>query len=494
MALVYDPRTGQLVNVPANSPAALMQAQSQVPVIGPNGALPVTPTPAPTVDLTNLPAGSRAARMQAQMNQPVTAVQPESQSDVLGDLVSGVNKASLGAVGSLVAGPLGSARRGLTAAIGGDVNSLGAPLSDQTYGLMNEGLDQAGGALGALGSGLQSGLLNLLGAQPAPVAAPAAAEPAPVLASTAPSVPAVAPAAAQVPVAAPVRAPLTEADLAPTNATVAGLIGQSRGAGGAAAVTGNSFDATNTPRGTGAPVRNGINFGFSGGETASGYLQRMAAQDAQRALQTRVNQRVAAAELNQQSIVAHLNDPFTDAIERRQLTGQLQAGNRAQAEAYQAQDAVASGGIANIQRNQQLAAAQQAALQKAQYDLQGQLGAAGIRGQYQVQAAQTAGQATLGAAALRANGAAGAAAGTQRLANVQADSIQSRQLLIQSMLARNEITPVQAQAMLLQSQMPNPQRSINPITGAPLSDEEIRNLQIAGAVQAQQQAQKAVQR
>jgi hypothetical protein len=430
MALVIDPRTGQLVQVPDNNYAAIAQGNAQNPVTGPRGVLPLPPqtqqAPLAPVDLSNLPPGSRAARMQAQLNMPVTAVQPPAapeQPDVMGDFVSGVNKASLGAVGSLVAAPASILRRGVVGALGGDTAQLGAPLTDQTFGLVNEGLTQAGGAARAFGEGARTGLLSLFGAQDgapvAPAAPPAVAAPvaAPVVA---PAAPAPAPA---------IRPALTAADLAPTNATIQGLINQSRNQG-AQGVTGNSFNATNTA--TRAPSsNNGINFGFgaNGAETASGYLQRMAAQDNQKVVQNQLAQQASMAQLERGSIVAHLNDPFTTPFQRRTLMAQLQLNDTDVQQTRGAVNGLAVAGVEGQQKAAIASAQGQQALQKALLDYQGQIGAASINAQGGIDKASVTADATLGAAGITARGRAVAGAGANQLAATQTQSLLAIQQL-----------------------------------------------------------------
>lgn len=407
----------------------------------------------------------------------------------LGTIVRGTGQGLLNAAGGAVIAPFDAVRQGLTAAAGGSVQSLGAPLADQAWKLADQGFSDAGNAASRVGQGLvknaQAGLLNLLGAQPA---APAqAAAPAPVSAPAVPA-PTVAPAAP----AAPAQGLLTATDLDPINQAIAnGLAtGQAQQpAPQVGGVVGNSFNASNTPVGTpGAAGNNGINF-FSGSESPQAYLQRMDIQDRQQALD-RNNDRNY---WEQQSLLSHLNDPMTSPQQQKILLKQLQIMSpQVQGQTQQAtQFAVAGANAATGASNAQLQRA--AALQQAQLNNAGKLAVANIGA-----------NATLGASLNRAAGmtqAAGLRAasngGSQRLANAQADNLQSIQALTIQRMA--ETDPARQLALdhtiasLKAAQVPLQPQAKDPVTGLYIAPEAQQSGQALQILQYQNQLNKALQ-
>uniref|UniRef100_A0A6M3X419 Uncharacterized protein n=1 Tax=viral metagenome TaxID=1070528 RepID=A0A6M3X419_9ZZZZ len=424
MALVYDPRTGTMVDdgkgVPGNpARAAAMQAQYNQPVTGPRTVVPLVQPPVlagmGTVDrgpARSLPAPTGnnpalAAAMQAQYNQPVTgprglvsgvaaplaypevpefsspgiaAPAPAAPAAVSARNPNAINvggafgQAYLGSMAAVPATALDALRRGATSLVGGDVNSLpGGPtaLSDRAFGAMDQGLGQLGQANASLWDNLQSAGRNALGVQAAPAAGLA---PPRVIAPTVAPTPA--PAAV-----APAPYNAYEDPNHPINRA------PSQGLSASASMRGN-YNAQNTDLGSlterAAPT-NGINFGFGvgGAETAQQYLARMQTVDQQRAAQ-----RQQTGLMNEARWARHTlaNNP---------TVGEM-AGARAQLAALNPQINTLmqnQGGLAQMGlRNQgDLATAglqNEGLLQRADMDAQARLGAADIAGQYGLREAQ----------------------------------------------------------------------------------------------------------
>lgn len=569
MALVYDPRTGKLVDdgsdVPGNpARAAAMQAQFNQPVTGPRSAVPPVQPPVlagtGTVDRSparSLPAPAgdnpaRAAAMQAQYDQPVTgprgAVQPagagvqtayssnpllrrmqaaadsdrqryfKEQADradrlretidhetsralaTAYDQAAGYNKAAsltapttypeipefntpvtapaatpvapaaptstvnpnainvggalgqayLGSMAAVPATALDALRRGATSLVGGDVNSLpGGPtaLRDRAFGAMDQGLSQLGQANANLWGNLQAAGRNALGVQAAPAAQPPAAAPA-AAPEPAPAAPAPAPAApAPAPAAAPEPAPTVPA---PQSVSVQAPV---RG----------DYNMTNTSRGTGAPANNGINFGFgvNGRETARQYLDRMALVDQQRSAE---RQRAR-------------NDVERITLER-EVRGRDPFARRA-ARARSAELAASETAMFDRANNATMDAAKNAAaLQQAQIQaqIQGQFGLAAeqMRGQFGLQEAELTGQFGVESATAQALGrVAQAELSADPVKQARAAMLETRLRQLNAKIAAGTATDEDFLNFTATVGSPSEQMPVNPVTGAPLSPQEV---------------------
>lgn len=325
---------------------------------------------------------------------PSTAARLLQPANDLGTIIRGGLQGIGNTVGGAVVAPLDAARSGLTSLVGGDPNSLGTPLADTAFGLADQGFADAGAAASRFGRGLQGTALNLLGAQPAP------ATPAQQLVNpTAPPVPAAAAVAAPVDpqvAAAPPTPPLTADALAGVNAGIAQTLAASQAPVAAPAAT-NSFSAQNTTAGTGAPATAGLNFGFgvNGAPTARQVLDQYAQQDRQ----ARLDQQVQADRLNQASLVSHLNDPFASTQDKKIILAQLGMGAQGLA---QTQGLATQNAGATVAANAQAAtAAAQLATQReiAAERNQTALESAKLTGTYGLQAALAKADATKATAA-----------------------------------------------------------------------------------------------
>lgn len=405
----------------------------------------------------------------------------------LGTVIRGTGQGLLNAAGGAVIAPFDAVRQGLTAAAGGSVSSLGAPLADQAWQLSQQGFSDAGNAASRIGQGLtshaQGAVLGLLGAQPAQAAAPAqAALPAP---AQAPALPA----PVTDPASAPAPAGLLNTDnLAPINAAIA----QGLAAGQAAQAPvqaggpmGNDFNAGNTAVGTsGAPGNNGINF-FAGGESPQAYLQRMSLQDRQGMLDNQAE----ANRLNQASIISHINDPFTSPQQQKLLLNQLKL-LAPQTQQVQDQGTQFATQVANSQATAANAQLQRAAMmQQAQLNNAGKLAVAGIAANATLGAGQARAQGMIGAAGLRA----AAQGGSQAAAQAQAQILHEKLATTQAILATTD----PAQKMRLQEYLNNlngqEHQDKDPITGLSYTPQAAQAGQAIQLLQLQNQLQKQVQ-
>lgn len=150
------------------------------------------------------------------------------------------------------------------------------------------------------------------------------------------------------------------------------------------------YNMTNTPRGTGAPVNNGINFGFgvNGNETARQYLDRMQLQDVQNAMGRRAN--VINAEI--QAIQSGLSN--------RSSVGELVAARQRIA----ALQPLAVRAMENTAGLADRAAQSASARQTQELANLGAVEAAQVAGQARTAGAQAAAQGTVAAAQTRAQG------------------------------------------------------------------------------------------
>lgn len=348
MALVRDPRTGLMVEVPDNNPAALLQTANAQPITGPNRAAPNDTIERLTTSALGLPVALGR--------------------DVINQLGTRASNVARGALGAEPLPLPGLART--------------SQLADQ--------FSTAAGEFGQMNRNLAASVRSGLGWE-------AAAQP-PAAQSPAVSPPVVAPATAPVTGAAPqpvtpVESPalLTASDLSGVNATIAQNLQALRPEQGIMqpAVRGD-YNMTNTPRGTGAPANNGINFGFgaNGNETARQYLDRMQLQDAQNAMGRRAN--VINAEI--QAIQSGLSN--------RSSVGELVAARQRIAALQPISLAAEQGRAQLLDRNAQ----GQTELQAQQLENVGTIAAADTAGQARVAGAQATAAGTMNAAQIRAQG------------------------------------------------------------------------------------------
>ena len=346
MALVRDPRTGLMVEVPDNNPAALIQTAAAQPITGPSRAAPNDAIERLTTSALGLPVALGR--------------------DVINQLGTRASNVARGALGAEQLPLPGLARTTQLA------DQFSTAASD--FGQMNRNL----------ATSLRSGLGWEPAAQP-----PAAVSPAPT-----PAVPPVAPAAAAAPQPSAPAAPpalLTSSDLASVNATIAQNLQSLRPEQGIMQpATRGDYNTTNTARGAGAPANNGINFGFgvNGAPTAREILDRFAAQDAQDAQTARQNRLLQQIDLIQSGIT------------ERSSVGELAAA-RTKLAALQPLAVQAMQNTAGLaDRATQGAAARQ----KQELANVGAVEAAQVAGQARTAGAQTAAQGTVAAAQTRAQG------------------------------------------------------------------------------------------
>lgn len=360
MALVYDPRTGMLVDdgtgVPGNpTRAAQMQAQFAQPVTGPRGVVGA---------------------------QPVSGANPNAINigGAVGDVV-------LGGLSTIPAAVADAARVGATQLLGGDTSSL----AGGAYARTNAATDRVTGGLNALGQAnsqlfgdVRSGLLGALGA------APAAPAQVPTLV---PAVPA--PVAATESVAQPAATQPALLDVGPINEQIATSLAALRpqAAAPATAPERGNYNMQNTDLGAlrqrAAPT-NGVNFGFgvNGNETARQYLDRMDQVDQQRALQGQQRMLSNEAALARQALSG--NPSVGEAVAAR---GVLASVNPQLQAITQVQGGLAQTGMRNRGELATTTLQNQGALQRAE-----------LAGQYGLAQADLTGQYGLGAAGLRAQG------------------------------------------------------------------------------------------
>lgn len=347
MALVRDPRTGLMVEVPDNNPAALLQSAAAQPITGPNRAAPNDTIERLTTSALGLPVALGR--------------------DVINQLGTRASNVARGALGAEPLPLPGLART--------------SQLADQ--------FSTAAGEFGQMNRNLAASVRSGLGWEAA--AQPPAAQPPAAVAPVA--APATAPAAPAPQPATPAESPalLTASDLSGINATIAQNLQALRPEQGIMqpAVRGD-YNTTNTPRGTGAPANNGINFGFgvNGNETARQYLDRMRLQDAQDAQTARQNRLLRQIDLIQSGITG------------RSSAGEIAAA-RSQLAALQPLAVQAMQNTAGlVDRDAQGVAARQTQ----ELANLGAVEAAQVAGQARAAGAQAAAQGTVAAAQARAQG------------------------------------------------------------------------------------------
>lgn len=502
MALVYDPRTGKLVDdgtgVPGNpARAAAMQAQYNQPVTGPRGVVtpgqPITPffnvqhlpdygnpgavpyaqrqaeyaqrNPAPAApvapptypdvpEFNSLPVAPRAAPA------PVAPAAPTSMANPNAINVGGaLGQAYLGSLAAVPATALDALRRGLTNLAGGDVNTLpGGPtsLADRAFGAIDQGLGDFAQANRDLGSAIGRGVRGLLGVQEAQ--APAAT-PAPT-----PTVPRAA--APATPAPAPYNA--YEDPNHPINRTPQGVSAPTP------TPTRGNYNAQNTDLSAlaarAAPT-NGINFGFgvNGSETARQYLDRMQTQDQAARLRRQENIRLAerAALDSTLADAVRSGDPIAIRGARAQLQ-QFDVGRPG----LEGLTTELQGGVARNQAALQQAQLQEAgALTRAGMDADARLAAADLTGQYGVLGQQARGQAEVAAEQLKSLSPAA------RKAAVEADLMQTRLNALLAGVQQGQFGLQDVIAGTRAGQEREAAPILDPMTGAPLTPEIIRLLQ-----------------
>lgn len=343
MALVRDPRTGLMVEVPDNNPAALLQSAAAQPITGPNRAAPNDTIERLTTSALGLPVALGR--------------------DVINQLGTRASNVARGALGAEPLPLPGLART--------------SQLADQ--------FSTAAGEFGQMNRNLAASVRSGLGWEAA--AQPPAAQP-PVVVP-----PVAAPAAPAPQPATPVESPalLTASDLSGVNATIAQNLQALRPEQGIMqpAVRGD-YNMTNTPRGTGAPANNGINFGFgaNGNETARQYLDRMQLQDTQDAQTARQNRLLQQIDLIQSGITER-----SSVGERAAARSQLAALQPLAVRAMENTAGLADRAAQSVSARQTQEMANLGAVEAAQ-----------VAGQARTAGAQAAAQGTVAAAQTRAQG------------------------------------------------------------------------------------------
>lgn len=420
---ITDPRTGQVTWVPDDSPAAQLNTQLSQPVTGPRGVVPTLGSPAP----------AKAPTLGPQGLGPRGGVAPQSPA-----LDPFAQYAGQGGVNQPGAAPMISLP-------GDGPRGGGASVSVPTMSSLIPEFDFA---------------------QPQ-VAAPVA--PAAGLPNPTPPVP---------------QPQLLDAEaLAPANAQIAQSLASLRQPQPAAPTLPRGvYDQTNTPRGTGAPANNGINFGFgvNGSPTARQVLDNFAAQDQQ----SRLNQRAKMADLNQASLASQINDPFTDTVQKRALLKLYEINERGrdgQAAGLAAQSATTSAQTAAQTRNAQLQA--QSQQQQAQLTAQSRLDQTKLAGEYGLQEAGLRASAATQAASLKNQ------SGENRAALANAALAETRLAAIQAGVQTGVLNPISGVIDATRNgQEPRPQLAIDPLTGIPYTPEEIAFAQQQRAREAQARA------
>lgn len=436
MALVYDPRTGRLVEdgtgVPGNPVrAAAMQAQMNQPVTGPRGVM-TQPATVPEIPEFPIPTtmGPTTSPTPARRGPNPNAI------DVGGAALDTV----LGGLSVLPAAALDVARTGATQLLGGDTSTL----SGGAYARTNAALNRMSGGLGALGEAnsqfldqVQSGLLGVVGAQRpaaqavAPVAATPRAAPAPVVPTP------------ETPPAAPALL-----DVSTINSQIAqSLAGLRPEAGVTQPEQRGVYNAQNTNLATlqaRANNSNGINFGFgvNGAETARQYLDRMQSVDQERALQRQQRGLMNEARWARQAMSGNATVGEIAAARSQLAALNPQINNLMQGQAGLAQTALGNQG--------NLAAAE---LQAA-----GALERTALAGEYALQQADLAGQYGLDAADLRAQGALAEQLASANSPESQASLAQAQLRQLQLALATQALgmgDPDRAAALVTGKGVPN---------------------------------------
>jgi len=380
----------------------------------------------------------------------IGAALKQSAND-LGTIVRGGLQGVGNAVGGAVVAPLDLARSFAAESLGGDPNNLsGGPLTDQAFGLMDQGFADAGAAANRFGTGLRNTAMGLVGA----VNAPPVVAPPPAPALVKPPAPAVAPANPQTPVGVPDPAtgvaPLTARDLAPANVAIANGLAQ--------------MQAPARDGVAGAPGTDGVNFGFgvNGQPSAREVLAHYAQQDAQ----ARLNQNTQMDRAQIGSLMSAFNDPFAKTQDKKFIMQQLGlATGMAQRSAALSQgNNLGTMDLTGRQVTAQAALANQRAI--ATERTQAALQAANLTGNYGLAAAQIKADATKATAK--------STEGTQRLANQKADAQQSINTIVADKVARGEITALEG-ARILANSYDHP--AVDLMTGAYIPQENQALLQ-----------------
>lgn len=372
MALVLDPRTGQLVQVPDNSRAAAMQAQAQQPVTGPRGAMaPLSP---------RVPTGSTAT------------LTPEQ----------------------------------------------------------------------AYAQGLQT--TPPVGMDPDVPTVPGQTWPLQPLAVSAGVVP---------PEQAPVTGARTAADLAPVNAGIARALQEAKPQAPIyqAAERGNYNQYNTNVAALPQPVGAGLNFGFgvNGAPSAQQVLQNYAIQDAMAAQRQAETQR----RFDRAALDSHLADAIQNGnpIAIRAQLARINAFDRGN-QSLQPEIGANTRAQLNAGTELQLGTMRSGDVKtQARADLIARLLAADIAGQYGVQAATAKAAVEAQKELIKARSPEG------RKAAAEAALAETRLNAINAGVAANQLDNAGVIAATRSGQEPQARVYINPLTGAPLSPEEIALLQ-----------------
>lgn len=460
-------------------------------VAGRDPDVPYAPAPAPI--RPPVPAGRNPdvpyAPAPASVTPTAPAVQQQAQPGVAADFQRGLVGTAKAGVGALVypaALALDASRRGVTSLVGGDVNTLpgGADyLTRQAEGAMAGGYEDAAGAAASLRGRTASQGRELLGVQQA-ADTPSAVTPA--VAGTPSAAQTQAPAMTNEQVLAQDRAntaafvasqpgaPTTTLSpdlLAETNQRIASAIEGSRGPTyankrGEYSMTGTSPDVVADARRRADTGSGGINFGFAPGE-ATARMQGYAAQDAQRqaAFQAKRQRLDAAVEgIGLRNTIEQATNPQVRRAAQTRLAALETSGNLATQQAGETGRA----GIAVDADLARAGVAGQATVAAAQQDAAAQLQAAELTGQFGLKAAQAKAAGSALAELAKADTPQG------QLAAQRAALIQQQLSLGQTARDEGDVSGVFAAYGLSR---PAERVYTDPVTGAPLSAEQVRRLQ-----------------
>lgn len=460
-------------------------------VAGRDPDVPYAPAPAPirppvpagrNPDVPYVPAPASVTPTAPTVQQPA---QPGVAADFQRGLV-GTTKAGAGALAYPAALALDASRRGVTSLVGGDVNTLpgGADyLTRQAEGAMAGGYEDAAGAAASLRGRTASQGRELLGVQQAAVTPSA---PPPVVTGMPPSAQTQAPAMTNEQVLAQDRAntaafvasqpgaPTTTLSpdlLAETNQRIASAIEGSRGPTyankrGEYSMTGTSPDVVADARRRADTGSGGINFGFAPGE-ATARMQGYAAQDVQRqaAFQAKRQRLDAAVEsIGLRNTIEQATNPQVRRAAQTRLAALEKSGNLATQQAGETGRAGIAAG-ADIERAR---IAGQAAISTAQQDAAARLQAAELTGQFGLKSAQAKAAGSAMAELAKAETPQG------RLAAQRAALIEQQLSLGQTARDEGDVSGVFAAYGLSR---PAERVYTDPVTGAPLSAEQVRRLQ-----------------
>ena len=467
---------------------AALEAAARQPVYGPRN-----PPGPPSLARPPVPAGRNPDVPYAPAPTPVTptapTVQQQAQPGVAADFqrgLAGTGEAYVGALAYPAALALDAGRRGATNLVGGDVNTLpgGADyFSGKAERAMTGGYEDAAGAAASLRGRIASQGRELLGVQQA-ADTPAAVTPA--IAGTPSAAQTQAPAVTNEQVLAQDRAntaafvasqpgaPTTTLSpdlLAETNQRIASAIEGSRGPTyankrGEYSMTGTSPDVVADARRRADTGSGGINFGFAPGE-ATARMQGYAAQDVQRqaAFQAKRQRLDAAVEgIGLRNTIAQATDPQVRRAAQTRLAALETSGNLATQQAGET-------GRAGIAANADLARAGiagQAAISAAQQDAAARLQAAELTGQFGLKSAQAKAAGSALAELTKAETPQG------RLAAQRAALIERQMALGQQAQEAGDVGGTFAAYGLSR---PAERVYTDPVTGAPLSAEQVRLLQ-----------------